>query len=237
MGSLASGPVAGLAETCPRRERPVYQRCSLRFATAAGLALGLWTSSASATRGPELLPVPGLRLEIGPHLLVPQPPEPEPIAPIDPLVIPDRGPRLTLGLQLQVAVLWFHNTNRLSAFGLFPEIGYLYQRRDQGTTAMFNLGLGLGYMPSPWAYFAYVPRLVVGRVYGADDRGTASPDLYRSAVGVRHGLLVGLFAGVLHVELSHQLLVMPGRNQDELMALFGIDILRLGLVGILLGVR
>lgn len=210
---------------------------SHRLATVAGLALGLWASSAAATRGPEVLPVPGIRLEVGPHLLVPQPAVPDPVTPVDPLVLPDRGARLTLGIQLQVAVLWFHNTNRLSAWGLFPELGYMYQRRDQGTTALFNAGLGLGYMPSPWVYFAYIPRFVVGRVYGADASGNASPDLYRSALGVRHGLQVGLLAGVVTAELAHQFLGMPGRNQDELIAMFGIDVLRLGIIGFLVGLR
>ena len=196
-----------------------------------GLALTLWGHTAGATRGPELLPVPGIRLEVGPHALLPQPDPPAPMQAVDPRVLPDRGARLTLGLQLQVAVLWFSKENALRAWGLFPELGYLYQRRDLGTTALFNAGLGVGYMPSPWIYFAYVPRFVVGRGYGADDGGSASPDLYRLALGLRHGPIVGLFAGMLSIELSHQALSIGGRGQHEVMALFGIDILRVAVLG------
>ena len=204
---------------------------------ALGLGLSLAPIAAQATSGPTIVPVPGLRFEIGPHLLLPQPNPPDPLQPADPLALPDRGAHLTLGLQLQVAVLFFRKSESLSAWGLFPELGYMYQRRDLGTTALFNAGLGLGYMPSPWLYIAYIPRFVVGRVYGADADGTSSPDLYRTAIGLRHGPQLGLFAGILQLELSHQLLSLQGRTQHELVALVGLDLFRLAVVGVIVGFR
>ena len=204
---------------------------------ALGLGLSLAPIAAQATSGPTIIPVPGLRLEVGPHLLLPQPDPPDPQQPADPLALPDRGAHLTLGLQLQVAVLFFNKVDSLSAWGLFPELGYMYQRRDLGTTALFNAGLGLGYMPSPWLYIAYIPRFVVGRVYGADADGTSSPDLYRTAIGLRHGPQLGLFAGILQLELSHQLLSLQGRTQHELVALVGLDLFRLAVVGVIVGFR
>lgn len=203
----------------------------------AWLALTMLVGSARADRGPTLLPVPGIRLEAGPHFLLPQPDAADPAQPVDPLVLPDRGGRLTLGLQLQVAVLSFSRWNRASAWGLFPEAGYVYQRRDLGTTALFNLGVGLGYMPTPLVYFAYMPRFVVGRVYGADAGGNLSPDLYRTAIGLRHGPLVGLLFGILNVELSHQLLWLEGRQQHEGMLLLGVDVLRLVILSLVSGFR
>lgn len=204
---------------------------------AAGLGLALAPGAAAATSGPTILPVPGLRVEIGAHWLVPQPTVSAPPQPTDPLLIPDRGAHLSLSLQLQTAVLFFPKATDVKAWGLFPELGYHYQRRDLGTTALFNAGLGLGYMPSPFVYVAYMPRFVLGRVYGADAEGNASPELYRTAVGIRHGALIGLLLGTLHVELSHQLLFLEGREQHELVALCGVDVLRLALAGAALAFR
>ena len=203
----------------------------------AGLALGIGLGTAHADSGPTLLPVPGIRLEAGPHFLLPQPDVADPSQAVDPLVLPDRGGRLTLSLQLQVAVLNFSRWNRASAWGVFPEAGYVYQRRDRGTTALFNLGVGLGYMPTPLVYFAYMPRFVVGRVYGADAGGNLSPDLYRTAVGIRHGPFVGLLFGILNVELSHQLLWLEGREQHDGMLLLGVDVLRLVFLSLVGGSR
>lgn len=206
----------------------------LRGLVGALLGTGIALSGGAAQAAAETVPIPGLRLDLGAHFLLPQP---DGQVAADPLALPDRGPRFALSLQFQVAVLRFTRGNELAAVGLFPEIGYAYQARDLGTTSLFNLGLGLGGMPSPWVYAAYIPRLVAGRVYGADDAAVRSSERYRSAIGLRHGLLVGVAAGILHVEISHQYLSIGGRPQHEMLTMLGIDVLRVAIAGLLLGSR
>ena len=133
-------------------------------------------------------------------------------------------------------MLFFRKSESLSAWGLFPELGYMYQRRDLGTTALFNAGLGLGYMPSPWLYLAtfhalssgasMVPTLTAPRLPSSIARPSACATAPSSAC------LQASCSWSSRISCSLQ-----GRTQHELVVLVGLDLFRLTVVGALLAFR
>jgi hypothetical protein len=127
-------------------------------------------------------------------------------------VVPDTPPaRAEFAADFSVGLRVFHQRRSGRAWLLGPEVGFTPLKRGDDITVLWHFGLTLGYGTIP-LHLAFTPRFVTGAV-----------DTSR-ALGLRNGLALTAFAGLVCAEIAHQhLWYDDGGGEHDLRVTLGVD--------------